>query len=727
MPEKFAAPGPDLEVVDRARKCFAITEEAESELRLRMERDQKFRASEQWPEGVRQQRALDNRPTLTVNRLPQFLRQVTNFQRRSRPGMKAAPAGGEANLSTALTIQDVFRQIERRSNADIVYEAACSNQADIGRGWIRAHVDYVSDRSFDREILLKVVDNPFTVYPDPRPSYLEFGHDRFMFVTEIYPLEQYKLDYPDSSMASIGSTKGLGNDPNWVTERGIRVGEFWWVEITEDELREYGSEHAASTVTVLASEIEDNPELAKVLAGFAVVRSRSVQRRIVKWAMINGTEILKGNDAKNDGVEWFGQYIPLIPVVGEYINLNGEKDLRGMVRDAMDAQRVYNYWVSSAAEAIALAPKAPYVGAKEQFEGHPEWNHANVRNYPFLPYNAISEGGQFLPPPFRNVQEAPVQAIMAATLQADSDLKSITGFHEPSIGERSHERSAKAIQLLQERSERGSSHFLDHLAASIRHTALVCLDMIPKVYEPGQILRISDELGKDRAVMVAQPGQGGANADKPAGIDELFDPTLGVYEAAVDMGPSFQTRRDQIVEQLTLWIQAYPQSFPILGDVLARHMNHPMAREVADRMYASLPPHLRQKLPDNIPPEARGVVMALQGENTQLKQTLQLKEQDEKAKRYQVDATATMKLLDQQSKERIAILNNRTKLLVEQMKAAGVEDSNAAMQEMELLKLFFNAILQDDKQQLEHLDRQLDRDSAERQNQQQQPQSGAAS
>ena len=74
-----------------AQDRFRTVVEAEIVLRQQMLEDLRFRASEQWPDNVRSMREQDNRPCLTVNRIPSFIRQVTNNQRASRPSVQVSP------------------------------------------------------------------------------------------------------------------------------------------------------------------------------------------------------------------------------------------------------------------------------------------------------------------------------------------------------------------------------------------------------------------------------------------------------------------------------------------------------------------------------------------------------------------------------------------------------------------------------------------------------------
>jgi hypothetical protein len=60
----------------------------------------------------------------------------------------------------------------------------------------------------------------------------------------------------------------------------------------------------------------------------------------------------------------------------------------------------------------------------------------------------------------------------------------------------------------------------------------------------------------------------------------------------VIMGPSYASRRQEAVSQLTQLIQAMPQLGQISGDIIARNMDVEGAEELAQRAKALLPPQL---------------------------------------------------------------------------------------------------------------------------------------
>ena len=107
-------------------------------------------------------------------------------------------------------------------------------------------------------------------------------------------------------------------------------------------------------------------------SGLKPLKSRMADVKKVKWLKTNGFEVLEEQD-------WAGKFIPVIRVVGNEYEVDGRLYVSGLIRNAKDAQRMYNYWVSQEAEMLALAPKAPFIGYGGQFEGYEtQWKTANT-------------------------------------------------------------------------------------------------------------------------------------------------------------------------------------------------------------------------------------------------------------------------------------------------------------------------------------------------------------
>jgi hypothetical protein len=111
-PEKEKTDSDEQDLLEQARKRFALAVEAESENRKEALEDMRFRSGDQWPAEIRNAREQDRRPCLTINRLPQFSRQIINDIRQNRPSIKVNPVDDQADVETAKIQQGIIRHIE---------------------------------------------------------------------------------------------------------------------------------------------------------------------------------------------------------------------------------------------------------------------------------------------------------------------------------------------------------------------------------------------------------------------------------------------------------------------------------------------------------------------------------------------------------------------------------------------------------------------------------------
>lgn len=650
----------------QAKKRFRSSAEREAAMRARQLDDQQFRASNQWPLAVRAEREADGRPCITINRLPVFIRQVTNQQRQSKPAITINPVDSGSDPKTAEVLQGIIRHIEITSQADIAYDTACDHQVTIGRGFFRVIAEWNDANPWEQDIKIKRIRNPFTVYFDPACTEADYHDARYAFIVEDMPKDEFVALYGEEIARHAEMFASIGDrSPDWMPEGRVRVAEYYYVEETKEKisLLSNGSEQPTAVVK--------EPAFAQLLeeSGITVVRARTITRRQVKWAKITGAAVLEQGD-------WPGKWIPIIPVLGDEIDLNGEVDLRGMVRDAKDPQRMYNYWVSAETETIALAPRSPFVGAAGQFEGYQDkWKLANRRNFPYLEYNPTDVAGTPIPPPQRNAIEPPIAAIVAATKQSDNDLKAVTGIYDASLGERGPQEAARAIMARQKQSDIANINWIDNLARSMRALGRILLDLIPHIYDTPRVMRVLGIDDKPKLVMVhaGNPGDAPQQEDLAEGIQGIYDLSVGRYDVTVTVGPSYQSKRQESVEAITAFIQAFPPAAPAVGDVLAENMDWPGAAVIAKRLRKMVPPQL---LDDQ---DGQDQAQQLQQAQQKLQQAGQMVEMltkhvsdmSEQIKTKQVEKAADgqIKQLELASRERIAAMQLHNQLLIAQITA----------------------------------------------------------
>lgn len=559
-------------IVKEARDAFAECEAREQKNRSAALEDLRFaRLGEQWPEKIRKQREAEGRPVLTINRMPTFIRQVVNDSRQNKPSIKVHPVE-RGDVKTAEVINGLIRNIEVISNADVAYDTGIEASVGTGFGYWRVNLDYACDDTFEKDIVIRAVPNQFSIYGDPYSQCADSSDWMTSFVIDEMPTKLFQRRFPKA--AKIDFSSGAWNEAKgWFNQTAdvVRVGEYWKREEITRELIGYTHE---SSQGVLYGFKEDLERAQQQYGSLTVIGARPVKSYKVKQYRTNGVEEL-------DSIDWPGRYIPIIPVYGDEVNVEGERVFRSLIRDAKDPARMFNYWRTMATELVALAPKAPYVGKKGAFEtDQAKWETANTATHAYLEYD-----GQEMP------QRQPFAGIPAGALQeamnAGDDIKSVIGIYDASLGARSNETSGRAIMARQREGDVSTFHFIDNLSRSIRHTGKILVDLIPKVYNTERMARILGEDGKPDSIQLVS----GDTPSNPA--ENIYNLTLGKYDVTVKTGPSFTTQREEAVAMLTELVRGNRDAAAVLGDIIIENMDIPGGEKAAKRLKAMLPPQVQ--------------------------------------------------------------------------------------------------------------------------------------
>jgi hypothetical protein len=546
----------------------------------------------QWPadvlatRGAVQGQTINARPCLTVNKLPQHVRQVTNDQRQNRPSGKVIPADDHADVEVAEIFNGMVRHIEYISDADVAYDTACENQVSYGEGYIRILTEYCNENTFDQDIKIGRVRNSFSVYMDPTIQDPTGADAKWCFVTEDISRDDYERMYPDSAPITTLQTLGVGdqNLSQWLTEDTIRVADYYYLDYDRATLNLYPGNVTA---------FEGTPEDKQLKAIYGKPkRSRESDRVKIKYCKINGYEILEERD-------WAGKYIPVVRIVGNEFEVDGRLYVSGLVRNAKDAQRMYNYWVSQEAEMLALAPKAPFIGYGGQFEGYEnQWKTANTNNWPYLEVNPdVTDGaGGMLPLPQRAQPPMASSGLLQAKAGASEDIKASTGQYNASLGMGSNERSGKAILARQREGDVGTYHYGDNLARGVRHIVRQLVDLIPKIYDTQRVARIIGVDGETKMVKIDPSQQEPVKKimQDDIVIDKIYNPNVGKYDVVVATGPGYATKRQEALEAMAQLLQGNPSLWAVAGDLFVKNMDWPGAQEMAKRFAKTIDPKLME-------------------------------------------------------------------------------------------------------------------------------------
>lgn len=564
----------DDELLDLARERWQAAVNAESAWRIVAAEDLRFRRGDQWDESIKALRAghggAPGRPCLTINRVQSNIQGIKNAERLNKIGIKVIPVDDDADPDTATVIQGLVRHIEARSRANVAYETAFTAAVERGKGFFRIVTEFAEGgpTGFEQDIHIKRIRNPFSVYFDPSTQEIDFSDANWAFIITRMSRRAFRSDYPQADHDNLNLWQSRNN--SWVNDDEVQVAEYYFKErnTTELGLLEDGRVLPVDEMTV---------------AERRTIKTRRRDNTPTVWHYItNGFEVLEKTRVPSP-------WIPIVPILGDEIDDDGTVDYAGVVRYAKDPQRAYNYWVSSAAEMIAMAPKAPVVGVTGQFENHEaKWNSVNNVPYGYMEYNAVDVDGRPAPPPRRleSIDGVTIQAITLERQQAADDLKATTGRFDASLGARSNETSGVAIKERRGEGEVSNYHFTDSKMNALWHAGRILVAMIPQVYDTARTVRI---LGEDESESLVTLNQ---EFKDESGKKQLYDLSVGKYDVDTTVGASFGTKRQEALDLTTGLVDKYPPLFPIIGDLVLKNIDGPGAEEMANRFRKTIQPEL---------------------------------------------------------------------------------------------------------------------------------------
>lgn len=210
------------------------------------------------------------------------------------------------------------------------------------------------------------------------------------------------------------------------------------------------------------------------------------------------------------------------------------------------------------------------------------------------------------------------QAYIQGLEIARAQMMATAGQYEAVMGAPGPELSGKAITERKKPGDRATFHYANALARAITFTGKIVIDMAPKIYDTQRMAQIIAEDGSQSEVMIDPMAQQAYMEKKNAQgqiIQRIFNPAVGMYDVQASVGPGWGTRREEAFHALTGMMQMNPALTQVIGDLVFRSGDFPMADEAAERLKRMVP---LQALGDAPPPE----VQQLQSQVQNLTQSL---------------------------------------------------------------------------------------------------------
>jgi hypothetical protein len=599
------------------RRRYEEAETFDTENRDQAQTDLEFLAGDQWDKADVDAR--EGRPCLTINRLPQFIAQVVGDIRLSPPAIRVRPAE-DADKDLASIREGLIRSIENLSSAQAVYTNAAQSQIGCGIGNFRVVLEHATQDAFDRDIVIKRIENPFAVLWDPmliEPT----GRDaQYCFIDQMMKRKEFEREYPNQSASDLGEIGNRLTAQGWLSRDEVRITEYWCIKESPAEICMLQD----GKVEWITKENEAELEPLILTNDRGELMRRKTKKKSVCMYIVTGHAILEGP------IEYDISRLPVFRVPGWEIQTGKKKIRFGLVRFAKDPQRLLNYWRSVSAEVLALAPRQQWLIHESQVGNQDEFRKAASSGDTVLTWTGQVEPKRMEPPPVN-------AAVLQEAALNSQDMKDVTGLHDASLGAKSNETSGKAILARQKEGDVASYIYMDNLKSAIAECGRVINEWIPQVFDKPRTIRV---LGVD-------------DEQKVQRVNDKMDPrsidlSKGKYDIVVDTGPSYTTKRQEASESMMAFVQAVPAAAQMVPDLIAKAQDWPMAEEIAERLKKALPPGLAEEDDKELSEEEMQARQA-QAQQAQMQQQmmqqgamLELQEKDAKVKLTHAQAAKTM-------------------------------------------------------------------------------------
>jgi len=546
----------------------------------------------QWDQNMAKERG--NRPMYVFNKLRVTCKRIINEIRSQRPSGKVRGVEG-GDTETAEIYEGLIRNIYNISDGDTIVDIATEYQVNAGMGAWRLKTEYRKD-SFNQDIKMVGIPNPLCLFCDPSAKDLLKRDAADWCLTEKIPKADYESRYPDAEVVDFEGVE-FDDNQDWgsTDDDEVRIAEYWYkVKGTKEIwLLEDGKVIDA-----------DTDEAQAILASMpdSIKDKREVDDDKIMMFIASGDAILEGP------TEWAGSMFPFVMIFGEYMVVDGTIYWYGAVRWSRDAQKNYNVVRTNILETIMQTPQAKWWVTADQAEGNTDkWAEAHVKNFPFLIYNPdVKAPGA---PQRMGSAEVPVALIQDAQMSSN-EIKEVTGIFDADLGASNQATSGKQELVRQQQGQTATYNYPDNVAKGIQRTYELLIDLIPKVYDTEQELRIigSDGAESYKTINTFAPDP---ETGEPIKINDL---NVGTYDTVITQGPSFSTRRQEAAESYQGLLPGMPILGEIAGDLIFKSMDLPYADEIAERLKAMLPPQIQESLKEGeqVPPEVQAMMQQAQ-------------------------------------------------------------------------------------------------------------------
>lgn len=489
----------------------------------------------------------EDRVKMELDIASNFLNRFLGEWDLNRVGVEYKPDDHKTSDDDAEMLNGIYRADFRNNSGSIATDNAVMEGATCGYGAMKLATEFEDDGDPENEnkrIVFRPIYNAYnTVFWDNAAQRIDKRDARRCTVLKAFTRDSFLDVYPDKDPVSAFEPDNQG-----INNTNTETPDLVYVATRYDVIRKRETVYVYNNLDSREVEVfsEDDHKLIedelKADEFRTFVRKRKIIRQSVEKTVFSGAEIL---DPTRRIV---GKWIPIIPFYGYRSYVDGMEWSRGLIRKLKDAARLFNMQVSQLAENAASSGQEVPIFFRDQML-NPDitalWADKNNKSYLLVDQAVDSNGDTIAAGPIAYSKPPQLDGSTSALMGiVPGYIQDVTGGAPQDT--LNPDASGKAIQALIKRENLSTQTVSKNISDAILWSGQVYEAMAAEEYTTARMFKIVGKDGRDGEVQMHK-----TVLDKETGKIVQTNTLRGKkFRAYADVGPQYETLREQTVEDL---------------------------------------------------------------------------------------------------------------------------------------------------------------------------------
>ena len=496
----------------------------------------------------------------TADRVKMEFDIVSNFLQRflgkwslNRVAVEYKPDDSKTSDDDAELLNGIYRADFRNFSGTIATDNAVDEAATCGYGAFKLATIFEDPEDPENEaqrIEWRPIYNAYkTVYWDEAAQRIDKRDARWCTILKPFTRESFEGVYPGKEAVSAFVPEGRDfKNLNVTTPKFIYVASRYEVIEKREKVFVYNN---LRTQQVEAYNEEDHELIKDDIEAdefLVFVRERLIKTQKVEKSVFTGEAFLKPPKVIP------GKWIPVVPFYGYRSYVDGAEWVRGLVRKLKDAARLFNMQISQLAENAASNGQEVPIFLRDQMDNQEIqdiWADKNNKAYLVVDAAVDADGKMIASGPVAYSKPSQLDSSTAALLEIVPSFVNDTtgGVPQETLNP---DMSGKAIRALMEREDLTTAKVSKNFADAIMWSGEIYQSIAAKVYSKQRALRTIGKDGTEKETQLMKT----VMDSKTGRLIETNTLHGKKFRAYSDVGPQYETLREQTVEDLKGMLEA---------------------------------------------------------------------------------------------------------------------------------------------------------------------------